>query len=205
MKLSHDFYRREDVVLVARSLLGKVIHTASDGVVTSGIITETEAYAGADDRASHAYGNRRTARTDTMFRPGGVAYIYLCYGIHHLFNFVTGPEGVPHAVLLRGIYPLDGIAAMEERSGKRFTGRNFTDGPGKLTRALAVTTALDGTDLAGNRIWVEDAGARVPEDAVFAGPRIGVAYAGSDAMLPYRFLLKDLPYIKKPPSGMRGV
>jgi DNA-3-methyladenine glycosylase len=199
MKINRDFYLQDDVVGIARNLLGKVIFTHFGSGVTSGIITETEAYAGVIDRASHAYGNRRTARTETMFREGGVAYIYLCYGVHHLFNFVTNGGGVPHAVLLRAIYPLDGIQIMERRTGKLFKGRKFTDGPGKLTKALGITTSLDGTDLTGSRIWVEDIGARVGEEQVISGPRIGVDYAGPDARLPYRFLLNDLPQIKKPP------
>jgi DNA-3-methyladenine glycosylase len=198
MKLTRDFYQREDVVAIARELLGKVIFTNINGF-TAGLITETEAYAGAIDKASHAWASRRTSRTETMFMRGGTAYVYLCYGVHHLFNFVTNLEGIPHAVLLRGILPLEGIKLMEERTGKRFKQKNFTDGPGKLTRALAIQTIHDGTDLLGNKIWVEDAGVVVPTDAVLIGPRIGVDYAGEDALLPYRFLIRSPEGIKKPP------
>ena len=199
MRVSRDFYLDNDVVAIARRLLGKVICTSIGGVAVSGIITETEAYAGVSDRASHAFGGRRTARTETMFREGGVAYVYLCYGIHHLFNFVTNAEGIPHAVLLRGIHPLSGIGAMEKRTGKSAARKGFAEGPGKVTRALGITTDLDGTDLTGNRIWVEDKGIVVPDHLVLTGPRIGVDYAGTDAGLPYRFLIRNLKGIKKPP------
>ena len=199
MKLQRDFYQQEDVVSIARELLGKVIFSKIDNSVTAGMITETEAYAGAVDRASHAYGNRRTSRTETMFRAGGIAYVYLCYGVHHLFNFVTSKEGVPHAVLLRGIVPLAGIDTMEKRTGKRYRPRNFTDGPGKLTRALGILTNDNGTDLTEERIWVEDLGVVIGNDQVDIGPRIGVDYAGEDAALPYRFLIRSPEDIKKPP------
>jgi len=199
MVLSRDFYLQEDVVGIARELLGKVICTRFDDKLTAGLITETEAYAGAVDRASHAYGNRRTGRTETMFRQGGIAYVYLCYGIHHLFNFVTNVQGIPHAVLLRGIYPLEGIAVMEERTGKQFRSGSFADGPGKLTRSLAIRTTHDRTLLTGKKIWVDDAGIKVPGEQVEIGPRIGVSYAGPDAELPYRFLLRSPESIKKPP------
>jgi DNA-3-methyladenine glycosylase len=204
MKLTRDFYLRDNVVTIARELLGKVIFTRFGNETTAGLITETEAYAGSIDRASHAYAGRLTARTATMFRQGGIAYIYLCYGVHHLFNFVTNAEGIPHAVLLRGIYPLEGIDVMERRTRKRFGPKNFTDGPGKLTRALAIRTIHDGTDLTGDEIWLEDAGFSVNPDDVFNGPRIGVAYAGIDSELPYRFLLTSIDSIKKPPVAKGG-
>ena len=200
MKLTREFYQREDVVAIARDLLGKVIFTNFDGL-TAGMIIETEAYAGAIDRASHAFGNRRTSRTETMFKKGGTAYVYLCYGVHHLFNIVTNVEGIPHAVLLRGILPLEGIHLMEQRTGKRHKQKNFSDGPGKLTRAMAIQTSHDGTDLIGKQIWIEDAGIALPRAAVLIGPRIGVDYAGKDASLPYRFLVRSPEAIKKPPPG----
>ena len=112
MKLQKDFYQREDVLTISRELLGKVLCTQFEGELTSGIIVETEAYAGETDQASHTYGGRRTLRTEVMYAPGGVSYIYLCYGIHHLFNVVTNFEGIPHAILIRAIKPIDGIDIM---------------------------------------------------------------------------------------------
>ncbi|MCD4697529.1 MAG: DNA-3-methyladenine glycosylase [Bacteroidales bacterium] len=191
MKLKRTFYTREDVVQIARDLIGKVIISDINGIITSGIITETEAYEGITDRASHAYNNRRTSRTETMFREGGIAYIYLCYGMHHLFNFVTGSKGIPHAVLLRGIFPYSGIEHMESRKGRKFSINGFTDGPGKVTKAMGINIGMDGEDLLNGRIWVEDKGIHIPGKAIITSPRIGVDYAGPDARLPYRFLLQD--------------
>ncbi len=188
MKLQKEYYQHEDVVHLARELLGKVIHTNFNGQLTSGVISETEAYAGISDRASHAFDNRRTLRTETLYQDGGIAYVYLCYGVHHLFNFVTNVAGIPHAVLLRGIIPRQGIDVMEKRVSKRYKGKQFSDGPGKLTKALAIKTVHDGMELTGETIWVEDAGIEVRPEDVLDGPRIGVDYAGKDAKLPYRFL-----------------
>lgn len=185
--LSHDFYRRDDVVQVGRDLLGKVLCTNIGGGITKAIITETEAYAGVGDRASHAYGGRRTARTEPMYAAGGVAYVYLCYGIHHLFNVVTSTQDDPQAVLIRAGHPLSGIDTMYSRRGKSATARNLLTGPGSLARALGIRTDLSGTSLGGQQIWIEDHGRRVPDDLVSIGPRIGIDYAGEDASRPYRF------------------
>ena len=182
--LQRSFYLRPDVVGVAQELLGKVIVTELDGERTAGVITETEAYAGAGDRASHAYGGRRTLRNAPMYAQGGTAYVYLCYGIHHLFNVVTNVDHVPHAVLVRGIAPLDGHATMLRR---RRTARLTASGPGTLTQALGITTALSNTDLIHGPVRVEDHGVVVHKRDVIIGPRIGVDYAGEDALLPYRF------------------
>lgn len=185
------FYQQEDVVFLAKSFLGKVIVTKISGVVTSGIITETEAYAGIHDRASHAFGNRHTERTAPMYLDGGIAYVYLIYGIYSLFNIVTAPAGTPHAVLVRAIHPLDGIETMIKRR-KRKPGRGFTDGPGKLSMALGIHYSDSGEDLSGNRIWIEDRGITPKKAEIIASPRIGVEYAGDDANKPYRFVLSDL-------------
>jgi DNA-3-methyladenine glycosylase len=183
MKLRRSFYLDDDVVAIARDLLGKVLVTRLDGRRTTGIITETEAYAGIHDRASHAWNGRRTARTEVMYAKGGTAYVYLCYGIHHLFNVVTNVEGVPHAVLVRAVHPLEGIDIMRERR----QGRLVTNGPGTVSSALGIRTTHTGTDLLGDTIWIEDHGIAVPRKHIIVGPRIGVDYAGSDALLPYRF------------------
>jgi DNA-3-methyladenine glycosylase len=191
MRLNRDFFLQDDVVSIARNLLGKEIFTSFDRTLTSGIISETEAYAGIHDRASHAYGNRRTRRTETLYLEGGRAYVYLCYGIHHLFNFVTNVEGIPHAVLLRGIIPRSGCSIMEQRRGKRCADQHFSDGPGKVSMALGIHTGHDGLDLAQDEIWVEETAIEVDKNNVLMGPRIGVDYAKEDALLPYRFLLKN--------------
>jgi DNA-3-methyladenine glycosylase len=196
MKIEQDFYIRTSVTQIARELLGKYIFTFFDNHLTTGIITETEAYEGITDKASHAYNNRRTARTEVMFASGGVAYIYLCYGVHHLFNVVTNQKDVPHAVLLRGIYPIAGIDIMEFRAGKNFNDKNFSDGPGKASKVLGIRVNQSGESLLGNRIWIEDRGVQINKNDYTLGPRIGVMYAGKDALLPYRFLLKNEALVK---------
>lgn len=183
-KLPRSFYARADVVRVARELLGKVLVTRFDGTTTSGIITETEAYMGAVDKASHAYGGKVTPRNRIMYGEPGHAYVYLCYGIHHLFNVVTNRKGTAHAVLVRAVHPLDGTDVMRLR---RKTKALTTGGPGTLTQALGILTRHNGTDLLGDLIYIEDRRIAVPEQAVITGPRIGVDYAGEDALLPYRF------------------
>ncbi len=182
--LPRSFYTRSDVLVVARELLGKVLITEFDGVRTAGIISETEAYAGVNDRASHAHGGKRTARNEPMYARGGTTYVYLCYGIHHLFNVVTNHAGIPHAVLVRAILPVEGRAVMAAR---RKVQRPTTGGPGTLTQALGIRTRHSGGDLLQGPITIEDRGLCVPDDALSIGPRIGVDYAGADALLPYRF------------------
>ena len=189
MKLPLSFYRNPDVVTVSRDLLGKVLCTQIEGVVTEVLITETEAYAGESDKASHAWGGRRTSRTEPMYGPGGIAYVYLCYGIHHLFNVVTNDEEIPHAVLVRAATPLTGIDLMLSRRNKKVEDRTLLAGPGCVSQALGIKTHMTGTDLRGDAIWIEDRGNNVPQDDVIVGPRIGVDYAEEDAARPYRFRL----------------
>lgn len=188
--LPQSFYLREDVVSVARDLLGKVLCTDIGGVHTSAVITETEAYAGVTDRASHAWGDRRTPRTEPMYGPGGIAYVYLCYGIHHLFNVVTSEHGVPHAVLVRAGEVHSGLSTMLERRGKPAPDRTLLAGPGSLARALGITTALTGSSLLGGPVWIEDHGRRIDAADVIVGPRVGIDYAGEDASRPFRFRLR---------------
>lgn len=185
-KLPRSFYARTDVTTIARDLLGKVLVTRIDGGLTAAAITETEAYAGAGDRASHAHGGKVTPRNKVMYGRPGVAYVYLCYGIHHLFNVVTNAPGTAHAVLVRAVHPLEGHALMRQRRGGRTL---TTGGPGTLAQALGIRTAHTGTDLLGELITIEDRGIVAPPEAVITGPRIGVDYAGADALLPYRFHL----------------
>jgi len=186
-KLGSGFYTDPDVVGIARALLGKILWCNMDGVLSGGIITETEAYAGAEDRASHAWGNRRSGRTEVMYREGGCAYIYLCYGIHSLFNVVTGREGLPHAVLIRGVEIAGGHENVQKRLGRKIFQTKDTTGPGRVTRALGLHHSMTGTSLLGEEIWLEDHGIVIPEHQILTGPRIGVDYAGDDAALPYRF------------------
>jgi DNA-3-methyladenine glycosylase len=189
-KLKKDFYLRDDVVQISKDLLGKYLFTKFDGKLTAGIITETEAYAGVTDRASHAYNNRRTKRTEIMFSEGGTAYVYLCYGIHHLFNVVTGKKDNPHAVLIRAIKPVIGISTILKRRFKSKTDKNIAGGPGTVSQALGIKTEHSGLSLLGNKIWIEDKGIKIKEKDIIVGARVGVDYAGEDAKLPYRFIAK---------------
>ncbi len=193
MKLPESFYTRNDILQVSRDLLGKVLATHIDGCVTKAIITETEAYAGETDKASHAYGGRRTKRTEPIYKSGGRAYVYLCYGIHHMFNVVSSDEGTPHAILVRAGQPQQGEADMLRRRGKAKGDKNLLAGPGSLGKALGITTELTGIDLSGDQIWIEDHGIAVDESAIVTGPRIGIDYAEEDARLPYRFVLSAAP------------
>ena len=190
-KLLREFYVRPNVVQIAKDLLGKYLLTRLEDTVTGGMIVETEAYAGPEDRASHAHNSRRTSRTEIMFHEGGVAYVYLCYGIHHLFNIVTNVEGIPHAVLIRAIEPTDGAELMLRRRNMKEGSPKLTGGPGTLTQALGIKTTHTQTDLTDEQIWLEDRGFLVPEDEIIAGPRVGVSYAGEDAENPWRFQLKN--------------
>ncbi|HKK44092.1 MAG TPA: DNA-3-methyladenine glycosylase [Balneolaceae bacterium] len=197
-KLSRPFYQQEDVVSMARQLVGKVLCTRIDGrTITSGIITETEAYCGRNDKACHANDGTRTDRTEIMYHAGGVAYVYLCYGIHHLFNVVTNIEDQADAVLIRAIEPLDGKEVMLERRTSQKTNPALTAGPGRLTQALGITTDFDATDLTGNTIWIEDRGLNYLEQDLVATPRIGVDYAGEHAKRPWRFYPQKSRWISK--------
>lgn len=190
-RLTQSFYQNTDVMQVAKDLLGKELYTNINGKITSGIITETEAYNGITDRASHAYGGRFTPRTKTMYSQGGIAYVYLCYGIHHLFNVVTNIEGIPHAVLIRNIKPKKGIDTILERRNKKRLDKTISTGPGTLSQALCITTQKhNGVSLLSNEIWIENSGVAIHENDIEVTPRIGVDYAGEDARLPYRFLIR---------------
>ena len=193
--LPREFYTRNDVVQVARELLGKVLYTSFNNEITAGIIVETEAYAGVIDKASHAYNNRRTARTEIMYREGGCAYVYLCYGIHSLFNIVTSVQDDPQAVLIRAIEPLHGIDIMKIRKGKSILILKDGIGPGNVTKLEGIEVSHSGLSLCDNSnpemgIWLQDEGIKVPESELKTGPRIGVSYAAEDALLPFRFQWK---------------
>ena len=197
-KLPFSFYQSDDVNSLAVGLLGKQLFTFVGGVLTGGTIVETEAYKGVIDKASHAYGGRFTNRTQVMYEHGGLSYVYLCYGIHHLFNIVTAPKGTPHAVLIRGIEPVAGLDIMLQRRKMTTLKPNLTAGPGALAKALGIDKALNTKDLMGDEIWIEDNGIHVLEQDVIAGPRIGVDYAGDHALLPWRYYIRGNSFVSKP-------
>lgn len=195
MLLNEAFYRRQDVTRVARDLLGKALFTRIEGKITAGIIVETEAYSW-KERGCHAYNNRMTARNAVMFGEGGHAYVYLCYGMYNLFNVVTNREGKADAVLIRALEPVEGLATMLKRTGARKPAR-VTSGPGKLTRALGIDRKHNGVSLTSGHVWLEDAGVKVGRGLTLAGPRIGIDYAGVDALLDWRYTIKDNIWVSK--------
>jgi DNA-3-methyladenine glycosylase len=189
-KIPLSYFQHHDVVALSRSLIGKYLFTrlGAEKQLTGGMIIETEAYRGAEDKACHAYGNRRTKRTETMYAPGGTAYVYLCYGMHHLFNIVTNTVDIPHAILIRAIRPEMGIDLMLQRRNKNAMNPTLTSGPGTVCQALGINLSHDGVILNGKEIWLEDRGVAIPENHIQATPRIGVGYAEEDALLPWRFV-----------------
>jgi len=198
MKLPDSFYLNGNVTEVARDLLGKYLFTCINGIITGGYIVETEAYNGIIDKASHAYGNRQTPRTQTMFARGGVAYVYLCYGIHEMLNVVTSVEGQPHAILIRAVNPTVGIDEMLYRRNMAVVKPNITAGPGSVGKALGISRKLNGISFQSDELWIEDQGLTFTDDEVAAVPRVGVAYAAEDALLPYRYYIKGNVYVSKP-------
>ncbi|RZM08028.1 MAG: DNA-3-methyladenine glycosylase [Pedobacter sp.] len=199
-KLPYSFYQNPDVNELAVQLLGKQLFTFIDGQLSGGTIVETEAYKGVEDKASHAYGGRFTPRTQIMYEAGGVSYVYLCYGIHHLFNVVTAPQGTPHAVLIRGLEPLEGLDVMLARRKMTSLKPNLTAGPGALAKALGIDKAINAKDLLGEEIWIADSGIHYNEDQLVASPRVGVDYAGDHALLPWRYYVKGNKYVSRPNS-----
>ena len=193
MRLDESFYLREDVVKIAKELLGKILFTNIRGKVTSGIIVETEAYS-QKERGSHAF-KGMTQRNKVMFQAGGVAYVYLCYGVHHLFNIVTNGNGVADAVLIRAVEPLTGEEHMLRRM-KTKSPRRISSGPGKLAKAMGIDRSFNGKYLGSDDVWVEDAGIVVTK--IKANKRIGLDYAGRDALLPWRFTIQGNVWVSKP-------
>ena len=199
-KLPYTFYQQEDVTSLAVQLLGKQLFTLIDGQLTGGTIVETEAYNGIIDKASHAYNGRFTPRISTMYEAGGISYVYLCYGIHHLFNVVTNTKNNPHAVLIRGIEPTAGLSTMFERRNMQSIAPRITAGPGALAKALGIDKNLNAKDLLGDEIWIEDNGIHFKPEDIIASPRVGVDYAEDHALLPWRFYIKGNKYVSKPNS-----
>ena len=200
-KLPLEFYTQEEVCFVAKSMLGKTLVVEHEDCVLKAKIVETEAYNGVVDKASHAFGDRFTSRTKTMYLAGGVSYVYLCYGIHHLFNVVTGIEGDPKAVLIRAVEPLEGTQKMlNNRRLTRFSVR-VTSGPGALTQAMGISTLDNGVSLLHNRIYLEEGEDQI--EPIVETTRIGVDYAKEDALLPYRYYLSGNSFVSKPVKRLK--
>lgn len=201
--LPPEFYLRTDVVQIAKDLLGKILFTEIDGIISSGKIVETEAYRGPDDRACHAWNYRRTPRTEVMFGAGGHAYVYICYGIHHLFNVVTAPADDAHAVLIRAVEPIENVEFMLARRGFSKPIPALTAGPGALSKALGITTDLNGVNLYApdSPIRILDAGYKV--EKIMEGKRIGVESAGESAHWPWRFWEAGNRWVSKGSGRLR--
>jgi DNA-3-methyladenine glycosylase len=196
-KLPREFYTRSDVLEVARDLLGKkLVVPGKKGSRVAGIIVETEAYRGPEDRASHAYNGRRTNRTETMYGIGGSAYVYFVYGIYNQFNVVTNVEGVPHAILVRAVEPSEGLDVMRRRRRGR-SEYELTSGPGRLCLALGIDRQIDKADLLGERVWIEE-GISISPRQIARGPRVGIDYAEAWVKKPWRFWVRDNPFVSKP-------
>jgi DNA-3-methyladenine glycosylase len=196
LKLPREFYTRSNVLTVARDLLGKLLVVpAPDGERVSGMIVEVEAYRGPEDRASHAYGGRRTRRTETMYQQGGVAYVYFVYGMYYQFNVVSNVAGVPHAILVRALEPVEGIEIMRRRRHLH-PDHNLTNGPGKLCIAMGIGRELNTADLLGDRVWLEEFQSVRPSQ-IAKGPRIGIDYAEEWVEKPWRFWIRGNTYVSR--------
>ncbi|MEO6589386.1 MAG: DNA-3-methyladenine glycosylase [Pyrinomonadaceae bacterium] len=195
-KLQREFYIRSDTLEIAQGLLGKILVVpAESGERVSGIIVETEAYLGAEDKAAHSYNNRRTKRTETMFAIGGTVYIFFIYGMYFQFNVVAGKKEVPHAILIRAVEPFENVEIMRVRRGK-MADKNLTSGPGKLCIALDIDRRFNNADLTKNEIWLED-GEQFSTEKITCGKRIGIDYAEEYAEKPWRFWIKDNPFVSR--------
>jgi len=195
-KLPREFYTRANVLEVSRDLLGKLLVVPDEtGRRISGKIVEVEAYRGPEDRASHAFGGRRTKRTETMYGEGGVAYVYFVYGMYNQFNVVSNVKDIPHAILVRALEPVEGIDTMRSRRHPHVD-RNLTSGPGKLCLAMGIDRQLDGRDLLGDRVWIEEY-EKVPASKIARGPRIGIDYAEKWIEKPWRFWVKGNDYVSR--------
>ncbi|MES3018894.1 MAG: DNA-3-methyladenine glycosylase [Bacteroidota bacterium] len=199
-KLPLEFYQQADVVSIARQMLGKHVYSRIDGKLTGGIIVETEAYRGPDDRGSHAYNDKRTPRNEMMYSAGGVAYMYICYGIHDMLNIVTGTEGMSHAALIRAIEPTEGLDIMRLRRGVFDQDRRLCQGPGALAKALGLSKLQNGADLLGNEIWLTDEGRNYTDDEIVFAARVGMNFDGPFKTIPWRFYVKGNRYVSRPNS-----
>ncbi len=199
-KLPIQFYKRTDVVSIAKELIGKIIVTNFNGLITSGRIVETEAYIGGTDKASHAFGGKRTARNEHMYASGGTAYVYICYGMHHLFNVVTNVKEVPDAVLIRAVEPLKGISIMLQRTGKLERDNTLTKGPGNAAKALGISKNHSGIKLVKDNIFIADDGFKIDINSIGISRRIGIESSGDAVLKPYRFYVKGNPFVSGSPN-----
>jgi len=197
-KLPAEFYYRQDVVSIARELIGKFVFSNIDGHISGGMIVETEAYRGPDDRGSHAYNGRRTPRNEIMYARGGLVYMYICYGIHDMFNIVTAGEGTSHAILIRAIQPVEGLDIMRERRGIYDQDWRLCQGPGALAKALGLAIIHNGTDLTGNEIWLEDRKTVIDPVNIMASARVGMNFEGPYKTIPWRFYVKGSRFVSRP-------
>lgn len=203
-KLPRKFYARNNVVEIARELIGKILVTNFDGKVTSGMIVETEAYIAFTDKASHSFGGRRTPRNEHMYADAGTAYVYICYGLHHMMNVVTNKKNIPDAVLIRAVEPIDGIDIMLQRTGKKTPDATLTRGPGNVGKAMGIFKKHSGNHLSGNEIYITYGNTAIENSPIDVSKRIGVEGAGKDALLPYRFYLKGNKYVSGKASAQKA-
>lgn len=194
-KLTLDFYNRKDVLEIAKDLLGKIVVTMFDNQLTSGRIVETEAYMALVDKASHSFSGRRTSRNEHMYSPAGTAYVYICYGMHQMLNVVTNDEGIPDAILIRAVEPVEGVDIMLKRTGKAHADYTLTKGPGNVGKALGIFKQHSGLLLLDDLLFISDDKKRYSDDEIGISPRIGIDSAGPDALLPYRFYIKGNKYV----------
>ena len=198
-KLNNDFYGGDDVVKIARNLPGKILVTTFNGNLTSGRIVETEAYVGITDKASHSFGGKRTLRNEHMYDEAGISYVYICYGIHTMFNVVTNKIDAPDAVLIRALEPIEGIDCMLQRTGKMQLDNTLTKGPGNLCKAMGIGKIHSGISINSKEIFIADDGFVFTDDAIAASKRIGIDSAGIDALLPYRFYVRGNKFVSGRP------
>lgn len=199
-KLPLSFFDRTDVVAVAKELIGKIVCTNFDGVFTSGRIVESEAYVAYVDKASHAFGGRRTNKNEHMYEEPGKTYVYICYGMHQMLNIVTNKKDIPDAVLIRALEPIEGIETMLRRTGKLQLDATLTKGPGNVGKALGITKLHSALSLVEDAVYLyEDKNSIIPEETIGTSKRIGVESAGADGLLPYRFYLKGNRYVSGRP------
>ncbi len=197
-RLERSFYLNTNAVEIARNLLGKVIYSSVDKIITGGVIVETEAYKGPEDVGSHSYNGKRTVRNEMMYAEGGLVYMYICYGIHNMLNIVTGPEGSSHAVLIRALEPVTGIDVMRQRRSVFDNDKRLCKGPGALCKAMGLSKKHNGVSLAGDTVWIEDRGTVLTDDEIIASPRVGLNITGPYRDIPWRFYIKRNPYISRP-------
>ena len=197
MKISQSFYQRDDTLLIARELLGKYLFTKVEDKVVGGIIVETEAYLGPEDRGSHSFNNKRTTRNEMMYEAGGVVYMYICYGIHDRLNIVTGTKGSSHAILIRALEPVAGIDTMKMRRGSSVDRIRLCKGPGALGKALGVSKLHNGVSLQGDEVWIEDQGLSISDDDVVSTARVGMNFDGVYKEIPWRYYIKGNKYVSR--------